>query len=219
MKKFALAGAAAAFAVAIAGSASATVVTSFTDLPGHSPTTGYTVIDNFDTATGLINPTGNSYLLTTNHDSNGAPPANSVPFDTNYLSVLGGGGVSIDFSALTSSTVKSFEFDWGSIDSFNTLVIHGSTGDTTIIPGSLSFPNDANGNQVAPGTNGLFMVNGDAGETFTGMTLTSGQNSFEVDNLAVAGVPEPATWAMMILGLGAMGMALRNRRRTASALA
>lgn len=32
---------------------------------------------------------------------------------------------------------------------------------------------------------------------------------------AVSAVPEPATWAMMILGLGGVGAALRNRRRLA----
>lgn len=31
---------------------------------------------------------------------------------------------------------------------------------------------------------------------------------------SVAGVPEPATWAFMILGFGAIGGALRSRRRT-----
>jgi len=30
---------------------------------------------------------------------------------------------------------------------------------------------------------------------------------------APAGVPEPVTWAMMIMGLGAVGMTLRARRR------
>lgn len=216
--KFAFAGAVAAFAVAMAGSAGATVVTSFT--PGAaSPSAHYWVADNFNSALGLNTPTGAGYLLTTNHDSQGAPPANSIPYDTQYLSVLGNGGVSIDFGALTSGPIHAFEFDWGSIDSFNTLVIHGSGGDVTVVPGSSSFPNDANGNQILPGTNGLFMVSGNAGETFTGLTLTSNQNSFEVDNLAVAAVPEPATWAMMILGLGAMGMALRSRRKGASALA
>jgi hypothetical protein len=218
MKKFAFAGAVAAFAVAVAGSASATVLTGFTP-DGSSPSAHYWVADNFNTGLGLSAPIGAGYLLTTNHDSNGAPPANSIPYDTQYLSVLGNGGVSINFGALTSGPVKSFEFDWGSIDAYNSLVIHSSAGDVTVLPGTSSFPNLANGDQVAAGTNGLFMVNGNAGETFSGITLTSNQNSFEVDNLAVAAVPEPATWAMMILGLGAMGMALRNRRRTASALA
>ncbi|MEO7410853.1 MAG: PEPxxWA-CTERM sorting domain-containing protein [Sphingomicrobium sp.] len=35
---------------------------------------------------------------------------------------------------------------------------------------------------------------------------------------AVAAVPEPATWAMMLIGFGAMGVSLRRRRRTQSLL-
>ena len=80
-----------------------------------------------------------------------------------------------------------------------------------------SFPNAADGNQTAAGTNGLFQVRGNAGETFSGITLTSGANSFEIDNLAVTGVPEPATWAMMIMGLGTLGVAMRSRRKLAVA--
>lgn len=32
-----------------------------------------------------------------------------------------------------------------------------------------------------------------------------------IDNLSVAAVPEPATWALMILGMGAVGGAMRRR--------
>jgi hypothetical protein len=32
---------------------------------------------------------------------------------------------------------------------------------------------------------------------------------------AGAAVPEPATWAMMIIGFGGVGATLRNRRRSA----
>lgn len=32
-------------------------------------------------------------------------------------------------------------------------------------------------------------------------------------NISITAVPEPATWAMMILGMGAMGAMLRNRRQ------
>jgi hypothetical protein len=217
MKKFVLAATVAALTVAAASAASAAVIVGFT--PGAaSPDAGYTVIDTFDTATGLFGATGAGYLLTTNHDGNGAPPANSIPYDTMYMSVLGGGGVSINFSALTGATIGAFEFDWGSIDSYNTLVVHASDGDHTYIPGTGSFPNAANGDQIADGTNGLFKVVGNAGETFSGITLTSGKNSFEVDNLAVA-VPEPGTWAMMLVGLGALGGALRSRRKTMAACA
>jgi hypothetical protein len=41
-----------------------------------------------------------------------------------------------------------------------------------------------------------------------------GGDGFSVDYVALVapGVPEPSTWAMMIMGLGAAGVALRRRR-------
>lgn len=56
--------------------------------------------------------------------------------------------------------------------------------------------------------------------------LTGGANSqfhdtffAQIGNGAVAAVPEPATWGMMMLGFGAMGFALRrNRRKTGKLL-
>lgn len=41
--------------------------------------------------------------------------------------------------------------------------------------------------------------------------------AFEVTAIPTGGVPEPATWAIMILGFGAVGTAIRTRRRTAAA--
>ena len=120
--------------------------------------------------------------------------------------VLGGGFAVVSFAATTA-----FQFDWGSIDSYNTLTIYSTAGSPIIIPGT-NFTNPANGNQVSPGTNGLFTVTGDAGEKFTGFKLESSQNSFEIDNLAVA-VPEPTTWALMIMGFGGAGVMIRSRRR------
>ena len=217
MKLRLLALAATAATALVAGSASAAV--SFTFIPGGaSPAGGYTVIDNFDTAVGL---TGSGFQIKTPpSDGNGAPPANSLPAGTAYLSVLGGGSATYTFSG----DVSSFEFDWGSVDSYNTLTINSTGADPIVVPG-LSFPNAANGNQVDAGTNGLFRVTGTEGEKFTSITFASSSNSFEVDNLAVAnvvnqngGVPEPASWALMILGFGGAGAALRGqRRRTASA--
>jgi hypothetical protein len=44
------------------------------------------------------------------------------------------------------------------------------------------------------------------------------QNNYDLVSLGIpvnTGVPEPATWAMMLLGFGGIGMALRRSRRTA----
>ena len=44
------------------------------------------------------------------------------------------------------------------------------------------------------------------------LTLPSSSNVYLFTS--VAGVPEPATWAMMLLGFGGIGMAMRRRRRS-----
>ncbi|WP_445191669.1 Npun_F0296 family exosortase-dependent surface protein [Sphingomonas sp. Tas61C01] len=174
---------------------------------GASPSSGYTVINTFDTAAGLI---GAGFAIKVPPaDSNGAPPASSIPAGTPYLSVFGGGSATYNFTSL----VNSFQFDWGSIDAYNTLTIVSNMGPDIVIPGSASFTNPANGNQSAPATNGLFTVFGGEGEFFKSVTFSSTGNSFEVDNLAIAAVPEPATWAMMLIGFGLIGATARYRRR------
>ena len=53
-------------------------------------------------------------------------------------------------------------------------------------------------------SNGLYRVN----------TFSPGSSNFVTasSSLAVAAVPEPSTWAMLIIGFGAIGFALRARR-------
>ena len=41
-------------------------------------------------------------------------------------------------------------------------------------------------------------------------------DGFKIAQLTVSAVPEPATWAMMILGMGAVGFAMRSRRAKAT---
>ena len=57
--------------------------------------------------------------------------------------------------------------------------------------------------------------------SFLSGTFTLSQPSGNVDKFGVltisavnSAVPEPATWAMMLLGFGAMGVAMRRRRQT-----
>ena len=62
---------------------------------------------------------------------------------------------------------------------------------------------------------------GGAGTSFSAfadnlaLTTTAGTNSVNFAAASIAGaVPEPGTWAMMLIGFGAMGVSLRRRRRT-----
>lgn len=55
--------------------------------------------------------------------------------------------------------------------------------------------------------------------TLTFSSLTDTAFGPALDNVGIAAVPEPASWAMMIMGVGLVGGALRSRRRVALATA
>jgi len=61
-----------------------------------------------------------------------------------------------------------------------------------------------------------FNISGISSFTFVTSNSTWGENTIQTDNWtysldAAGGVPEPATWTMMILGFGAIGGSLRRR--------
>jgi hypothetical protein len=194
-------------AALLAGAADAAT---YSFAPGTpSPGANFNVIDEFNDLSGVTVNYGQVLIKTPPADGQGAPPANSIPGGTSYLSVLGGGSATINFAPNT----RAFQFDWGSIDTYNVLTVTSTKGSVSFVPGGSSFPNLANGNQVLAGTNGLFTVRGgNDGERFVSITLTSATNSFEIDNLATAAIPEPATWAMLIAGFGLVGVAARRRK-------
>jgi len=199
----------------IAMPASATVHIDFLQGTAVSSLAGYTVIDDFDTTAGI---TGSHFQIQSNSDGYGAIIPLSDSQGTDYLTVMAGGTANI---ALPGST-GGFAFEWGSLDTYNKLTIDlGDGGTMVLIPhqGDL-VGSPGNGNQINANTNGTLLVYGDAGETFTGLKLQSSGNSFEIDNLAVqSGVPEASTWAMMIVGLGAVGMGMRRKRNVAVSFA
>ena len=105
-----------------------------------------------------------------------------------------------------STPVYYFGFYMGSPDSYNsisfydnTTLIRSFTGDQLINPG--------NGDQsISDYLN--FYVSGGA---ITQIVMSSSKAAFETDSHSYAGMPEPATWGALGLGLGLL--ALRARRR------
>jgi len=80
-----------------------------------------------------------------------------------------------------------------------------------------------NFNNLALGTGqNFFGFLGTAGETIANVSFTTTAGIADVRQIrldeSVASVPEPATWAMMLLGFAGIGMSLRRVRRRSSAL-
>ncbi len=85
---------------------------------------------------------------------------------------------------------------------------------------------DGNDNVVFPGTGGTVTTNplivygqstyADSSSTLTDPTIEFGQNGFFGPNFLLSAVPEPASWALMILGFGMIGAAVRRRPETAT---
>ncbi|QKR98683.1 PEP-CTERM sorting domain-containing protein [Sphingomonas sp. CL5.1] len=152
----------------------------------------------------------NTYALNSN-SGNGAAPA--FGSSGNYASVLGGGSYTVNFGA-----TSVFSFVLGSLDTYNTLVLHlQGAPDVTYNGGEIvGYPGlFDSGNQSIPQTNGVVSYNANGGPLIVGATFSSSANSMEFDNLARA-VPEPATWALMILGFGVVGGMMRRRRTAVS---
>jgi PEP-CTERM motif len=129
---------------------------------------------------------------------------------TKYLSVLGNGLVTVTLSAAATQV----SFYWGSIDKYNTITF----SDGQSFTGNDIAGKTPDGCQQMIDCNGVVTFKETNGGTFTSFTMSSGQNSFETDNFDVVlapPVPEPSTWAMMILGfLGVGFMAYRRKVST-----
>jgi len=152
----------------------------------------------------------------------GSIETTDVPLDSQPLGSTGNFySVSSDNSPGTLSlagfgAISSLSFIWGSVDAFNTLSFLNSAGNVIYsITGAelLGSSTAANGSQDAAVTNPVVTFNfTGADRNVSAMQLTTTGYSFEVDNLAIAPVPEPATWGMMLLGVGMAGAGLRRRR-------
>jgi hypothetical protein len=124
-----------------------------------------------------------------------------------------GPGYSPPYSGLDTSTVL------GSLSNLNgtATLDFGSLNLTGLTVLGAHFGNniDSNANNVTA----FWLI--DLGNTVTNtLTLTNGQGSSNAQIFATGphGVPEPATWGMMLLGFAGIGMTLRSRRRSGNAL-
>jgi hypothetical protein len=142
-----------------------------------------------------FSPDGKSAVAAFNSNGSG------TTFSDTYTFTLPAGFAS---TALTSAAVN------GMTDTaFSSVVLNGNTLATNS-SGAIDLKSLLNV-AVNPGANTL-IVNGTSG----GLYSYGGNISFAK---LTAGVPEPASWALMIAGFGGLGAALRAKRRTLAAAA
>lgn len=195
MKKMIFLGLAAAMLSATGAQAAVTVSQSAL---GSAPKAGTTITFDEPTPAGFSVVGG---LVQSSDNSFGKNPTGS----TNYLSTNTGNGRG-SASIFSKEAFGEVSFDWGTIDGYNTFALLDKAGNAFYT---------MTGSQFLPGANGtvgsrITLASSDAG--IYGLRLFSSAPAFEVDNVNfAAAVPEPATWAMMILGFGLVGAAMRRR--------
>ena len=131
-----------------------------------------------------------------------APPGDG----TQYASVLGPNGVAT--LSFIGTVIPGISFFMGSPDQYNSITFLNNGVAVQTFNGSQFTGPPANGDQSL-GERITFNFNGTA---VNSIQFTSTENSFEFDRLGLA-VPEPTTWAMMLLGFGGIGAMIRRRRQ------
>jgi len=134
---------------------------------------------------------------------------------TKYASVQA--GETGTFSTLPGFYLSTFSFYLGSPDTYNTLTFNFLGGGSQTFNGTDIWGGSPPGN----GNRDMgFRVYYDfGGAKVTSVTFGTGNtNAFEFDGIGgnVAAIPEPGTWALMIMGFGGAGAMIR-RRKTALA--
>jgi len=219
----ALAASAVALAGLAGGSAHAATFVSFSSYQtGLNP--GEVLVTDFDgplisVPAGFV--TGGTAGVLTGTSSAGAAPAFSATTadTTAYLSV----GAGQTFT-LTSPALSEISFYAGSLDPYNSITFTGDGGFSQTFTGNqltaATMAADlANGSQTAAGANGRYTFTFD--QSVTAVLIASNSPAFEISNIgaipaggAVGLVPEPAAWALMLVGFGGLGAGLRRQRRS-----
>jgi len=191
----------------VAGSANASIVAVAGSTPAGTTNFDSQAVGNVTSAFSIGGWTftpapGNNSQIKITSDSSGAQPFGTTG---NYLSVVGGGAIDISFAS-----TKSIGFFWGSVDTYNSIKFFNAAGD--VITGSDLIPQlSASGCQNSTACNSYVTFTSDT--AFSHIELSSSGNSFEITNISA--VPEPTTWAMMILGF--LGLGFLGYRKSSKA--
>jgi PEP-CTERM motif len=149
-----------------------------------------------------------------------SPALSASPYtDSNHTRgylTAGGGGGHIDM-AYAGGDISSLLVLWGTVDGGdqrNVIRTFATGGGGDVITGQTVLDNCPS--CINENTEAWVLLTGLKPFHLASFSDNAG-NSFEYNVRAVEGVPEPATWAMMLLGFGGIGfVAMRKRRQGAS---
>jgi hypothetical protein len=113
------------------------------------------------------------------------------------------------------AAIGAISFIWGSVDNWNWLDVLDRNGSVLKTFNGVDVAMAPNGSWTAQAMNPLatIAITGTDRSNIGALRLRSGTNAFEVDNFAIAAVPEPASWALLLIGFGALGGTMRARTR------
>lgn len=196
--------------LAMAGAANAAVILETEN--GSAVYTGPVPTYDFDTP--ATTPPTTDGIVKTGSSGNGAQPLGSTGFYYSVGPSTNSPGL-IDLSAF-GGAIGQLSFIWGSVDTYNTLDILGLDNSVIATFTGQDIIDSQFGNQTLPQSNPLVTLTFTGGDQFNvgALRLTSTQEAFEIDNIAVqAAVPEPATWLLLIFGFAAVGGMMRRKPR------
>jgi len=205
-KTFIAAGALLA-ATAVPASAVTFVTTAGSAASFAGPATGTRVDFNGALPTG-VTLSGTGYQLATGFQS-GVASAPAFGDNSTYLAVGAGGAATLR----TSFIANAVSIFLGSVDAFNTVEILNSAGAVIGRFNGAQFSNPANGDLGSAATNLRITFLAAANEAIGGIRFLSDSNALETDNIVFSVVPEPSTWAMMLLGFALVAGTMRVRRQ------
>lgn len=172
---------------------------------GPLTTWGFTQTATFDDPTPAnVFYSGGEYVTGTAPDQHYTAPDNDT---TRYL-VNGVNAPTTHISFGIHQGTSYFGFYFSTIDAYNSITFHGSDGSLATITGQQI-------QDLVPGSRASYYFNvfATGGTTFDWIELRSDGDSFETDNHAfiVSELPEPASYGMLLGGLGLMGVVTRRR--------
>lgn len=145
-----------------------------------------------------------------------ASTANATVLNVDYVPTAAGTDITIGANSTPQYTFSSIDFFNGSktrLQANGTATVAFPYNGVVQTPGPYVLTSFGGGAVQNVGDFQLAFNIGSAAYTGLATVTNGGQEITRISYDAAPSVPEPATWAMMVLGLGIAGSALRRQRR------